>query len=96
MTEVWQRVKPQWARHQDGYEVYSDGTYQVAYVDSRGKALVAAERLVDGLVLDPRDVFWARADGSTSRVAHGDRAVIVQRCADAFRFLGSQVTISRG
>jgi hypothetical protein len=93
-NDGWQLVKPQWARHSDGYEVYSDGTFRVAYEDARGKAVVAAERLSSGVVLDPNDIVWERPDGSTHRMRRGDRAQVLTRCVAGLQFLGSEVEVA--
>lgn len=90
----WQRIKPQWVTHVDGYQVYNDGRFRVAYEDERGKAVIAAERLVGAVELDPVAIEWEAADGSVQPVAEADRALILQRASDGLRFMGTEPVVA--
>ena len=92
----WERVRPQWVRHAEGYEVYGNGRNQIAYEDQRGTAVIAAERLVGAVQLDPVDIAWVTADGTTIRVAEGDRALILERTVEGLTFMGTPPVPSSG
>jgi hypothetical protein len=98
MSGGWERVKPQWVRHADGYEVYSNGRFRIAYEDVRGKALIAAEQLMGAVQISAVDIVWEAADGSTTPVPADDRALVLQRTVDGLTFMGAHpmVTPDRG